>query len=198
MARRMKLLGVDSSYTRLATLQSLQRPLVFYHWTEEEVLRLALASRSVGLGANVSFVVDDTLGGRVGAVILERYGFNTIQFRIANSTTALRDTRTLIRHPGHLSISADGRGPYRVVNRRLPHLVRARRALAVPVSVRASDALVTLSRPWPLIVPGVRTEVSVVIGDAIELRPGDGEEVLAGGLSRACVLATDLLGRGTT
>lgn len=191
------MLGLDSSYAKLLNLQSMQRPLVFYHWTEDEVPRLAVASRGVGLGDNVTFVVDDTLGGRLGAVFLEHYGFDTVRLRRANPASALRDTRRLIRHPGHLSISADGRGPYRVVNRRLPDLVRAKRALAVPVSVRASEALVALRRPWPLVVPGTRARVAVVVGDAIELGPGDGEEVLAEGLGRTDFRAMDLLRRGS-
>lgn len=190
------LLGVDRSYAKLATLRELRRPLVFFHWTEDEVPRLGLASRQVRFGDNVSFVVDDTLGGKLGAVILGCYGCETALLRINSRALAVRDTRSLIRSCKDLSISADGRGPYRVVNRRLPDLVRAKGAVAVPVCVRVSGHLFRCRRPWPLVVPQRGATLAVVVGEAIELDRHDGREVLARGLFRAVAEAEELLVAG--
>lgn len=193
VAKRATVLGLVESAAKLQKIYASRRRVVFYHWTEDEIPRLAVATLGFGFGDDVSFVVDDTVGGQLGGVMLSRCGLETCCLRVSSAALAVRDTRILMRQGTHLSVSADGRGPYRHVNRRLPDLIRAKRAVAVPVSVRVGSVLLELSKPWPIVIPGLHSTIAVAIGDAIELGSRDGHGLLAEGLDGVLSRATALL-----
>lgn len=192
LAARAIVLGGNESSSMLMSLRATGRPLIFYHWTEDEVPRLLLALRGVNLGTDVSCVVDDTLGGGLGAAVLKRCGCDTVGLRVSSRALMIRDIRALLRHPTHLSISADGRGPYRVINPALPDLIRARRALAIPVGVRVDRCYLRTLRSWPLVVPRLRARIAVAVGAALEIR-ADGVPLLAEGLENALAQSSSLL-----
>lgn len=192
----LRIVGIDEAIEAVATLHATGRKLVFYHWSQDEGARLALAARpGMALGADVAYVADDTFGGRVGSEILRRLGRSTFLLRQSRVPTMMSDLRTIIATDSHISISADGRGPYFLVNPNLPRLVRSMGALAVPVRVLVSSSLVALRRPWPLVLPRPRSSVSVQIGQAIECGPCTGAEMLQGELIRTSQAALRRLSR---
>lgn len=169
VAAKIQVFGDEVVNEQLAHIRGRYSPrsLLFFHWSEDEVPRLIVAQRlGAGLGKDVSYVTDDTVGGRVGARLLATLGHQTVPLRISRPAQRLRDTRRILCTKGSLSISADGRGPYGTINRGLPQLALRRDAVAVPVSVVASRAL-RLRRPAPVTLPLPGARLAIAIGSPI-------------------------------
>lgn len=189
--------GVEAAEEGIRAIREQFRgqPILFYHWSEDELSRLVFA-RLVGrgFGADVAYVCDDTWGGRIGAAILRKEGRRAITFRASHPTFRIEDMRALIREPGPLSISADGRGPYGHVNPSLPKLIRRRSGLAVPVSVQASRSLL-LFHPAHLRIPSPGAQLAIAIGAPITGGIGSqvSIEALEMGLRDVCRTSAQLL-----
>jgi hypothetical protein len=169
LSGRTRIVGEEAAKAHLSGLRAScgSRSVVFFHWSEDEVPRL-VASRRLGwgLGNDVAYVTDDTIGGRLGSEVLSRFGHRTVPFRASHPASRIEDARRLIRELGSLSISADARGPYRIVSRSLPQLVRSRRAIAVPVSVLSSRSI-RLRRPGPIVLPLPGAQLAIALGSPV-------------------------------
>jgi hypothetical protein len=182
----IRIVGLNDATRMLRQISSDHASVVFYHWTEDELSRLVVAAGGCGgLGRGVTYVADDTMGGRLGAALLEEVGYATLVIRRSAANSGIEDMRRLIKAAGNISISADGGGPYRIINPQLPKLMERRRAVGVPVCTKASKSIVGMNKPWPLWIPAVGATISLVIGPVVIAHAGIGTRQLARALADA-------------
>lgn len=196
-AGRIDVLGAEGAIDKLSSIRDRAGavPLLYFHWTIDEFPRLVVAQRfPEALGPDVSYVTDDTIGGRLGRDVLNWLGYRTLAFRVSHPAYRVADLKRILAAPGSVSISADGRGPYGAVHSGLPQLAIRKNAIAVPVSVVSSSA-VYFGRPGPMAVPHLGAKVAISIGEPIspESIKDGGPGVLQGALMKARLAGLSIL-----
>lgn len=141
---------------------------VVFYYSFVDVIALLCLFRGAGdvLGRDVSAVCGDTWVGRAVRTVLAQMNVNTLAFRFRRPGSLFNDTKALLALDGAIAISADGLGETGRVGEGFARLVRARKAWAVPVSVRADRAL-ELNCLKGLIVPRSGARLGVVVGEPV-------------------------------
>jgi len=181
-----EVIGLESLERRASTGRR-----VFFCYRNQDALLLALAL-AVGLPgsrlAEVDFVCDDSLAGRVSAGVIEGLGHRRRWLRRRAFGLRARDVQAIMRSRRSIGITVDAQGPYGVVNEGLPRLGARCRALLVPVAAAAERSR-RIWRTPPVALPLPGGLVAVVAGEGVPGEASDARERLQLGLERAAAEA---------
>ena len=198
VGRSTRIAGADAARERLAALHAGGRKVVLVYWTEE-ILPLVLAAwkADVRLGPgddDIEFMCDDSLGGRITAEVLARFGRRARIIHWSQSAARVRDVQELLRTDSPLGLAVDGTGPWGRVLPSIPRLIQRCGGVAVPIVAVGNFSFLRIRARLALPRPGGR--LACAVGDPIELADDlpDAAQALAAGLDRARRSAWSTLG----
>lgn len=159
-----------AAITRGLASRAPDRPRLIAYWGADA---LAIASlpflERAFLDAvrEVTFLFDDTFGGRVCAGLIDQLGGRCVMLARPGRPERLEQLRDVVRRGGSYAFAVDGGGPYFEVGSGIATLARTLRAHVVPVAAAASTAVPWVHRSrisFPL--PGCR--ITTAIGEPID------------------------------
>jgi lysophospholipid acyltransferase (LPLAT)-like uncharacterized protein len=136
-------------------LQDSQAPHFIALWTTDHLNLLSLAfayGEFPNVARELSFLVDDSFGGRIVGKVLERQSLRSIRIRHGDPAGRLRDLRHLVGSRSPLVLVVDGHGPYFRVGTGISSLVRAVRGVVWPCAARTR---------LPILMPNARVRVEL-------------------------------------
>lgn len=170
-------MGLESAEAQVEAVSAVRGAVgvVFYYSFADVVALLCVLKRAHGLlGREFVAVCGDTAVGRAVRLVLTGMDIRTLPFRFDRQGLLFNDMKRLLKSSGSIAIAADGLGETGRVGVGLARLVRARNALAVPISVRA-DGAVRLSCLRGLQVPLSSAQLGVSVGDPVSCEGASGE-----------------------
>jgi lysophospholipid acyltransferase (LPLAT)-like uncharacterized protein len=162
-------------------IEDRRKPHFLALWTTDHLNLLTLAfvrGQFAGIARHLAFLVDDSLGGRVVAGVLQKQSLHSVFIRHADPAGRLRDLRALVELNAPLVLVVDGHGPYYQVGTGIASLAKAVRGVVWPCAARTyapllipnSKVRVELPRPFSTIAVALAPPiVAETVGNASEL-----------------------------
>jgi lysophospholipid acyltransferase (LPLAT)-like uncharacterized protein len=146
------------------------RPLLPVYWGADAVaiaLLPFLEATFLEAAQRLTFLFDETFGGRVCAGLVAQLGSQSVMLARAGRPERLEHLSFVMRRGGSFALAVDGGGPYFRVGTGVASLARALKAVVVPLACTATPAVPWLHRSG-ISFPLPRCRVTAAIGRPID------------------------------
>jgi len=146
------------------------RPLLPVYWGADAIAVATLPFLGppfLEAARRITFLFDETFGGRVCAGLVNQLGGQSVMLAPAGRPERLEHLSLVLRRGGSFAFAVDGGGPYFRVGTGVASLARALKAFVVPLACAATPAIPWLHRSG-ISFPLPRCRVTAAIGRPID------------------------------